>query len=842
MIYKGEYLREISFPLGGIGTGSVGLAGDGSLIDWEIFNRPNKNSINPYTFFAIRAEKPNGEVTVKVIQGDTVKRLTGEHSENMYEGFGFGPNNRTMCGFPHFKKTEFEGKFPIAKIKFSDENFPAKITLTAYNPFIPHDDFNSGLPLAMFHIGIDSFEEGVKYTVVFSMKNPFPKTVNLDSSKDGYKSVTMAYLDRNKKDRDYGEITVSVEAEKGFVQPYWYRGGWQDPVSTFWHELTTDTMSYRVYDSFDGNWDMCSVGETAVLKKGEKKEIPFALAWYVPNCYNYWEEQKDESGKDKLWKNYYATQFENSEEIALYALKNRKKLYKKTKDFCDSLHSSTLDKSVTDAVSSTLSVLKSPTVLRLEDGTFYGWEGLHEHTGSCEGTCTHVWSYQYALCFLFPKLERSIREAEYKYSTDKNGGMRFRLLLPLGRDMGEFRPCLDGQMASVIKSYREWKISGNDKWLKDNWSSIKKILEYAWNKENKDKWDENCQGVLTGRQHHTLDMELFGPSGWLQGMYLAGLRAGYEMACYLNDDAKEKYKSLFDKGYEFTKDNLFNGKYYIQKIDIRDRSYVEKFQCENYWNSEKNQLKYQIGEGCEIDQLLGQFHANLCGLGDIFPVSQRRTALENMFKQLYKPSMREFTNAWRVFAVNDEGGAVMCDYSKDVERPIIPIPYSDECMTGFEYAFAGLLISEGYVEKGLKIVKSIRDRYDGKKRNPWNEIECGSNYARAMSSFALIPIFSGFEFDMPKKYIGFSPIIKSDFKCLWSVGNSWGDFILQGKEARIKIKGEPLTLSSIKIKGVSPSALEIDGRKIEFTATKLENGEALISFSPTNIKKQLKLY
>ena len=45
MIYQNEKLKEISFPIGGIGTGSIGIAGNGMLIDFEIFNRPNKNSI-----------------------------------------------------------------------------------------------------------------------------------------------------------------------------------------------------------------------------------------------------------------------------------------------------------------------------------------------------------------------------------------------------------------------------------------------------------------------------------------------------------------------------------------------------------------------------------------------------------------------------------------------------------------------------------------------------------------------------------------------------------------------------------------------------------------------------
>ena len=56
LVYSGEYKREISMPMGGIGTGCIGLASNGSLVDFEIFNRPNKLSMNEITFFAIKAE------------------------------------------------------------------------------------------------------------------------------------------------------------------------------------------------------------------------------------------------------------------------------------------------------------------------------------------------------------------------------------------------------------------------------------------------------------------------------------------------------------------------------------------------------------------------------------------------------------------------------------------------------------------------------------------------------------------------------------------------------------------------------------------------------------------
>ena len=180
--------------------------------------------------------------------------------------------------------------------------------------------------------------------------------------------------------------------------------------------------------------------------------------------------------------------------------------------------------------------------------------------------------------------------------------------------------------------------------------------------------------------------------------------------------------------------------------------------------------------------------------------------------------MRDFANPWRVFVLNDEKGAIMCDYPEGVTKPIIPVPYCEECMTGFEYSFAGLLISDGYVEEGLEIVRAIRERYDGEKRNPWNEIECGSNYARAMASFALLPIFSGFEFDLPRNYIGFSPIQSGDFQCFWSLGTGWGNYKQNSISGSVELKDGYLELSSLGIpKDKIAKKLTVDGKDLAFS-------------------------
>ena len=833
MKYVGWNTKEISFPLGGIGTGSIGIGGDGRLIDWEIFNKPSKGSINGYTHFAIRAIQGD-KITAAVLNGDIQKEFIGQYEKSIFTGYGFGPSNQKMCGFPHFKNVEFNGEFPLALLDFKDDKFPANVNMTAFNPFIPLDAKNSSIPAAFFEFEVENItSENVEYQIALSVANPYKDSINKADINNRVKTLTLLNNGTGKDELKHGDLTLATDCDTAYTQTYWYRGGWQDSIVSFWNEFSNEKhINERIYDD-QGRYDTGTLIAEIKLCPKEKKKVKFILSWNVPNNYNYWNECKNDDGTHKTWKNYYATVFENSVQTAVYSLENWDYLYNRTLNFKKALHETTMPKEVIDAASSNLSVLKSPTVLRLEDGSFYGWEGVHELEGSCEGTCQHVWNYAYALCFLFPELERSIRDMEFNFSTDENGRMGFRIMLPLGRKMTDFRACVDGQMGAVIKCYREWKISGDNKWLEANWENIKKVLEYAWSENNEDCWDLDKDGVLEGRQHHTLDMELFGPSSWLEGMYLAALKAAAEMADFLGDTQKaQEYREIFDKGYRWTKENLFNGKYFIQKVDINDKRITDKFDASpKYWNDETKQIKYQIHEGSSIDQMLAQWHADIIGLGEIFDKEQVFDALSEMMKNNYKPTMREFVNPWRIFSVNDEAGTVICDYPHGTEKPKIPIPYCEDTMTGFEYSFAGLLCSRGKIDDGLKVVKAVRDRFDGEKRNPWNEFECGSNYARSMASYALIPILSGFEFDMPHHHIGFNPYKTNDFKCIWSLADAWGNFEVNNNTVKINVCEGEINLKSLSLKFCSKvSYVKIDGKDVDF---EFKNG--IIYFKETNI-------
>lgn len=827
MIYEKQKAKKISFPLGGIGTGCIGLAGNGELKDWEIFNRPNKCSRNGYSHFAIKATRADKSI-VKVLHGDTNEDFTGTSCASRgHYGFGYGPRGDSLAGFPHFKEVSFDGAFPIAKLSFFDDDFPAVVRLCALNPFVPHDAFHSSLPAAFFEWEIENItNETVQFALACTVCNPATSTVNKKVSDGQLNGVLLKAADVSENEVGYSDLCILTDNDDTIVQEYWYRGRWRDGCTTYWKNLSQlDRMPERSYLE-PANGDHGTVVSYVNIPAKGKAKLRFIIAWNIPICYNYWKPRQEDDSNN-MWRNYYATQFKDSFATARYALENFDSLRDKTLSFSNALQSCTLPKAVKDAISANLSVIKTPTALRLEDGSFWGWEGCSETVGSCYGTCQHVWNYAYAMPYLFPQLERSIREITLKYALNDSGATSFRVNLPLKREMSTGRACVDGQMGEVIKCYREWKFSGNDEWLEKHSESIFKMLEYAWAEDNPDQWDADMDGVLEGRQHHTLDMELFGPSSWLQGFYLLALDCGAKMAKHLGDEKRVMlYTRLYENGKLWVNDHLFNGRYFCQSIDLSDKSIVDRFDAAtHYWNDEAKEIKYQVADGCIIDQMLADWHAVLIGTTGVFDSEKKKSALEHLYKNNYKGSMRDVTNMWRNFSLNDEQGTVICSYPDGVKIPTIPIPYCEETMTGFEYALAGLMISEGYVAEGESMIKAIRNRYDGEKRNPWNEIECGSNYARSMASYALMPIYSGFTFDMTQKHIGFAPI--SDVgKYLFSIGESWGTVELDGKSCRLTVLGNALSLNSISVpNSENITNVTVDGNNHDF---EIANGKILL--------------
>lgn len=801
--YEGAFAREVSMPVGGIGAGSVGLAGNGALTDWEIENHPAKGTINPFTHFAVKAETKAG-VTSLVLQGDHTRDLSGKYGGCKYDhfGFGYGPAEGTMAGFPHFKQCAMTAAFPFAQLAFSDERFPGNPSLTAFSSFIPMNEDDSSLPCAFFTIEIENTTDAdITYTAAFTLGGAFKQGKNAEIPH----GLSMTEGENG--------LCVLTDADDYSVQTHWFRGGWFDGQTMYWNQFAhPGFLPKRTYA--DPGRDRGTVEVRFTCKPGETGRARFLLSWFYPTIVNDWDEG------NYSWKNWYAMRFSGATDVGRYAMMNWDRLETATARFRDALYGSSLPEKAIEAAGASLSILVTPVCLRLEDGSFYGWEGASELGGSCEGTCQHVWNYAYALPFLFPALERSARENEKKYSQLEDGRICFRLRLPPGRGIWWRMPCVDGQMGYIMQTYREWKMSGDEGWLRGMWPSVRRALSFAW-LDSDVKWDPDRDGVLDGRQHHTLDMELFGPNAWLEGFYLGALKAASEMAKAVGEDSSD-YDKLFEKGKAFLNQELFNGEYYDHKVDLTDKCQLMRYDDQNDWNGrvmdyfseETGELKYQIAGGLIIDQALAQWHANLMDLGEIYDPQKLKTALKSLYKYNFKPMLRDFANPCRVFSLNDEAGTIMCAYPEGAKKPAISVPYCEETMTGFEYAAAGLMIQEGLLKEGERMIAAVRDRYDGAKRNPFNEIECGSNYARSMAAFALIPIYAGFVCDATRGYMRFKPVLPGAFSGLWFMAGSWGTANI-GDGAQLTVEGAPLAAQTFELPFV-PQEIEIDGTKASF--------------------------
>jgi hypothetical protein len=240
--------------------------------------------------------------------------------------------------------------------------------------------------------------------------------------------------------------------------------------------------------------------------------------------------------------------------------------------------------------------------------------------------------------------------------------------------------------------------------------------------------------------------------------------------------------------------HLFNGEFYRQQVRTPQGEIL---------TDPQTFPKYQYGEGCLSDQMIGQWYARMLDLGDLFNAESVKQTMASIFKYNWKGDLSEHANPQRIYALNDEGGLLLCSWPRG-GRPPLPFVYSDEVWCGIEYQVASHLIYEGLVEEGLAVVKGIRDRHDGTRRNPWNEFECGHHYARSMASYAVMLALSGFHYHAAKGKIAFNPRIhQEDFACFFSVDSGWGIYRQRidanQTQAEIEVRYGTLNLRTVEL-------------------------------------------
>ncbi len=806
--YEGENLNRVAFPIGGLGAGMFCLEGTGAISHMSVRNKPDVFN-EPGMFAAISMK---GSPTVaKILEGPSPdwKRFGQPNSGNGSGG--------SIFGLPRFDKASFLTRFPFANIALQDPEVPLEVTVTGWSPFIPNDADNSGLPAGGLEYTFSNRgKEKADCVFSFHAKNFMKQS---GGGKNAVRQIKNGFILANDATEDKpfleGSFAIFTDSDNTVVDHCWFRGGWFDPLTITWDTIKKGEV--KKVDPVESDAPGASLYVPFELQPGGKTTVRVMTTWYVPDtdirhgedgpakencdpasgcCTTSAElgatvaDASYVSGKHKPW---YSNRFKDVVDVANYWTENYSALREQSQLFSQTFYASSLPPEVLEAVAANLTILKSPTVMRQYDGRLWSYEGCGDTWGCCHGSCTHVWNYAQAIPHLFPALERTLRHTEFCEDQDEGGHQTFRANLPIRPPKHDFHAAADGQLGGIMKVYREWRISGDNNWLETMYPLVKKSIDYCIH-----TWDPRNKGLIEEPHHNTYDIEFWGPDGMCTSFYLGALSAMIGMAKALKKKKDiSTYTNLYNSGKKLLETELYDGEYFYQKIQVdglnapspleaAQKSMVGKYSEEAQDLLEKEGPKYQYGTGCLSDGVLGAWIARVCGLNDPFDTEKIKSHLRAVYKHNLKHNLSDHANPQRPsYAFGDEGGLLLCSWPKGGKLSL-PFVYSDEVWTGIEYQVASHLMLMGYPEEGLDIVRTCRDRYDGRRRNPFNEYECGHWYARALASYGLLQGLTGVWYDAVDKTLHVDSKV-GDFTSFLSTATGYGTVTLTNGKPSLKV-------------------------------------------------------
>ncbi|WP_433045249.1 GH116 family glycosyl hydrolase [Dactylosporangium sp. CS-033363] len=766
-MFTGDARRAVAFPLGGLGTGHVALCGDGALRQWQLNGPPNHAGLLPDSFFALRVSslEPPDDV-VRLLRAAPIAPHP-DPAPNVSDADV--PDADRRWRWPFVADTTFEAAYPFATVTYRDPALPVAVALEAHTPFVPLDAEASGLPLVRYRFTVrnDSAEfrhgfllgalqnaagwDGVT-PIAGTRGAGYGGNVNRVLRRPGQTGVLMDHPALAEDDPAAGELLLwtdapaavlprahDTEALLRFVETLrlvapTQLGDWSDASLRAALGPGASPMRAPSGPSPAGHtWD-AGLAAAFALAPGESTTIDVVHAWWFPNRYADFDRFGPQQvyGQSRFWVgNHYATRFGGALDVLDAYLADRDRLDAASRAWADAVAGSDLPEPLRATIAAQPTLVRSPSVFRTADGRTFAFEGAlgastrnwnGDAGGSCPLNCNHVLNYEQALARLFPSVGRDMRETEFLVQAP-DGSIPHRVVLPLYLPQlhgvaigGPAAPALDGMLGAVLKTYRSVLDGAGLDWLGVQWQPLVALMSHI-----SDKWDFTGDGVLRGEQPVTYDIALHGPNMFVGALWLAVLRAMQEMAALLGVEGD--WGATFERAAKAYDELLWNGEFYAQPSTGE---------------------AYDFGAGCLSDQLLGQWWAHELGLGHLLPVERVRSALRAIVR--YNLRTHFEPHGYRAFADGDETGLVVCSWPHG-GRPAVPLRYCDEVWTGVEYQVAAHCFYEGLDEEGLAIVRGVRDRYDGTRRNPFNEIECGDHYVRAMAGWSLLTAWTGVRFD-----------------------------------------------------------------------------------------------
>jgi non-lysosomal glucosylceramidase len=780
-VFRGEELKFIGMPVGGLFAGQLYLGGDGRLWHWDIFNDHLFTGAEHYAQPMIPSSPLEQRFTLKI----------GERT--------------VPIGSEGFSDISFRGEYPVATVTYKDSKVPVAVTLEAFSPFVPLDVKDSSLPATLMR---------------FTLRNISRKPV--EASLTGFLENAVALRHRELRGTRSTEIIRTPEATilncsaRVTGDPYL-----EDQGSMAMALLGASADSFSENQKVPLNQKVVgSLGSTVKIAPGESRTVTFIIAWFFPNL-NHLPKLKDQG-------RWYAGMFSSASEVAGYVATNEKRLTVETFLWKKTWYDSTLPYWFLDRTFINTSILATSTSYRLADGRYWAWEGVAD----CAGTCGHVYYYGQTAGRLFPEIEREQREfVDFGPSQNHEGAIMFR-------GENNHMPAIDAQAGYILRSLREHQVSKDDSFLKRIWPRVKLATDWLISKDGSES------GIVHGNQHNTLDADWFGENAWLSGLYQSALLASAAMANDMKEgDYAARCRRIAGRGSVYLAKNLFNGEYYQNKIDPAHLDSINSGSGCEIDQVIGQSWAFQVGlprvfpKNETVSSLNSLWKYNFAP--DVGPYRQ-----ENKAGRWYAMPgeagllMCTFPKPdWDFKKAGGNGNKTFAGYFNECMNGF-------EHQVAGHMIWEGEPHSD-LVTKGLSIERALHDRYAPTKRNPYNEIECGDHYGRSMASYGVFLAACGFEYDGPKGHIGFAPKIHpQDFKAAFTAAEGWGSFSQRINQtslnATLAVKWGKVSLNSFSLACPATAhsvTAKLDGRELPATLIWSE-GKATVRFSQPMTVKQ----
>ncbi|MCY2928260.1 MAG: GH116 family glycosyl hydrolase [Planctomycetota bacterium] len=833
---RNRIAHNSGIPLGGLGTGSVEIRPDGYFHEWHIFNMGLWSPNQPP---ACCAKDPNlspGALTFHL-------RTQQPGRRPIMRRLGMRTDQNALYSFAWLKSVEgieFDGRYPVARLRYLDETLPVAVEAQMFSPMIPHESRTSGTPgfHAVFSVRNLSARP-VEVSLLSVLQNPLAagvcdrKLVNT-VTREGDTTYLSMRTGVKEPLQTAGSLCLGVsggqaswiagESEaffNGYAVMHWggndvsygmpfesvythFRAAGRLPSMKATHSpaallrhtdaqlaahlrgrngliLFLQQIRMRMNMCFGDDrtrqsWGTGALCSSLTLQPFEQREIRFVLGWHFGH---HFSSRGPEIG------HMYENWFSDAHDVARFLSGGFARHRKLVENFRDTLFDTTLPAELPEAWSGQLTTLPKCTWWD-RAGRFGVWEGL----GCCGFHTTDI-TYQgsFGILALYPDLQQGQMLMGAKFQRADGRVHHFFTPDMTAVDTGFDRVDMNQQF--VLLACRDWLWTGDKAHLRKLWPHVERAMD--------------CTAALDGdgdglpdhdTRRNTYDAWDFrGTPSYIASLWISALRAAARIADDLGHARRAgQWRRQMEKAARNFDHKLWNGEYYSLWVDGKNRD-----------------------ECCMTDQIDGEWFTSLIGLGLSLPRQRVIDALRAIMR----------------YNFNAEDGLVNATYPPRRKRRLLTHAnvQATAPWTGIEYALASMMIDLGLTAEGDAVVGNIADRHF-RAGKYWNHGECGDHYYRAMSSWALLLAATGFKPDAPGKTLSFAPTVPSDhFAAPWFSATAWGRFTQTPAALSLSCLAGRQSFRTLSLRlEHSPAGVALNGKKLK-AALRTRDGQTTVTLA-----------